>query len=192
MPDAFIHPLAEVSPLAHIGSDTRIWPFAQVREHAAIGSECIVGSGAYVDRNVGIGNRVKIQNGAQVFEGCTLKDGVFVGPRAVFTNDRNPRSINRDGSLKSGSDWVIAQTMVEFGASIGAGAVVVAGVTIGRYALIGAGAVVTKDVPDHAVVVGVPAKVVSYACRCGVSQPRGVAPGSSAGTCNSCGFAPFE
>jgi acetyltransferase-like isoleucine patch superfamily enzyme len=147
-----------------------------VREGAIIGEECILGKGAYVDRDVRIGNRVKIENRASLFRGLTVEDGVFIGPHVCFTNDRYPRAVKPDGSSLSDSDWRVVPTKVLQGASIGAGAVVLPGVTIGRWALIGAGALVTHDVPDHALALGHPARVVGWVCRCG----RPLAPGDSA------------
>jgi UDP-2-acetamido-3-amino-2,3-dideoxy-glucuronate N-acetyltransferase len=164
---ATIHPSADVSPSASIGMGTRIWHEAQVREGASIGDNCIVGKGAYIDFDVTIGNSVKIQNRASIFHGTTIEDGVFVGPHVVFTNDLRPRAINPDGSLKSDDDWVVGPIVVHYGASVGAGAVVLPGVEIGRFALIGAGAVVTRSAPDHAIVVGNPARLVGHACACG-------------------------
>ena len=162
-----IHPTAEVSPDASIGEGTQIWHHAQVREGARIGDECIVGKGVYVDRDVTIGSRCKLQNRASVYHGVTLEDGVFVGPHALFANDRFPRAINPDGALKSDDDWEICKTHVGYGASIGAGAVILPGVRIGRWALVAAGAVVTADVRERAVVKGNPARFAGWACDCG-------------------------
>ena len=161
-----IHPTAEVSPQATIGPGSRIWHHAQVRERASLGANCIVGKGAYIDYAVSIGRNVKIQNNSCLYHGVELEDGVFVGPGAIVTNDRLPRAINPDGTLKSGSDWSVTRTLIKRGASIGAGAVVLAGVTIGAFALVGAGAVVTHDVPDYGLVYGNPARHYGYVCRC--------------------------
>lgn len=163
----FIHPTAEVDPRASIGQGCRIWHHAQIREDAVLGPDCIVGKGAYIDAGVRIGARCKIQNYACLFRGTTLEDGVFVGPGALLANDRYPRAVNPDGSLKRDSDWEVAPVLVRFGASVGAGAVVLPGVTIGRWALVAAGAVVGRDVPDHALVAGVPARLAGWACVCG-------------------------
>ncbi len=162
-----IHPSADVSPDASIGPGTRIWHEAQVREAARLGADCIVGKGAYIDFGVQVGDRVKIQNRASVYHGTTLEDGVFVGPHVVFTNDLRPRAINPDGTLKSDDDWAVGPIVVRHGASVGAAAVVLPGVEIGRFALVGAGSVVTRSVPDHVIVVGNPARPVGYACACG-------------------------
>jgi UDP-2-acetamido-3-amino-2,3-dideoxy-glucuronate N-acetyltransferase len=162
-----IHPTADVSPTAEIGHGTRIWHQAQVRENARIGANCIVGKGAYIDFGVQIGDNVKIQNGVFVYHGVTIEEGVFVGPRVCFTNDMFPRAINPDGGLKTDADWEVGTTLVRYGASLGAGAIVLPNVTIGRFALVGAGAVVTKDVPDHGLVLGNPARLVGFVCGCG-------------------------
>ncbi len=162
-----IHPTADVAPNAQIGDGTRIWHHAQVREGARLGRNCIVGKGVYVDFGVSIGNNVKIQNGAFIYHGVTIEDGVFIGPRACLANDKLPRAINPDGSLKQDADWEVGHILVCYGASIGAGAIVLPDVTIGRFAMVGAGALVTKDVPGHGLVVGVPARLVGYVCECG-------------------------
>jgi UDP-2-acetamido-3-amino-2,3-dideoxy-glucuronate N-acetyltransferase len=157
-----IHPNAEVSPDAEIGDGSIIWRNVQIREQTRLGWNCIVGQSAYIDFAVVIGDNVKIQNNASLYHGLELEDGVFVGPHVIFTNDRIPRAINPDGSLKSADDWIVGRTRVCYGAAVGAGAVIVTGVTIGRWAMIGSGAVVTKDVPDHALVVGSPARILGY------------------------------
>lgn len=164
---ATIHPTADVSPDAQIGEGTRVWHQAQVREGARVGRECILGKGVYVDRDVVVGDRCKIQNGASLFHGVTLEDGVFVGPHVVFANDRFPRAVNPDGGLKSDNDWDEEPVLVRQGASLGAGAVVLPGVTIGAWAMVGAGAVVAGDVPAHAIVKGNPARIGGWACTCG-------------------------
>lgn len=165
--DLRIHPTADVSPEAQIGPGTRIWHQAQVREGARIGAECIIGKGAYIDFDVQIGSRVKIQNYALVYQGVTVEDGVFIGPRVCLTNDRLPRAITPGGDLKGTADWEVGRILVRYGASIGAGAIVLPGVTIGRFAMVGAGAVVTRDVPDHGLAVGQPARRIGYVCACG-------------------------
>lgn len=162
----YVHPTAEVSPDARVGAGTRIWRQAHVRERARIGEQCNIGKGVYIDAHVQIGSMVKIQNHASLFEGVTLEDGVFIGPHVCFTNDLAPRAITPDGRLKSANDWTITPTLVKYGASIGAGAVIVCGITIGTFALVGAGAVVTRDVPPHALVFGNPARHHGYVCRC--------------------------
>lgn len=162
----YIHPTAEVSPLATVGAGTRIWRQAHVREHALVGENCNIGKGVYIDAHVRIGSCVKIQNHASLFEGLTLEDGVFVGPHVCFTNDLAPRAITPDGKLKTADDWQITPTLVRYGASIGAGSVILCGITIGTFALIGAGSMVTRDVAPHALVLGNPARQQGYVCRC--------------------------
>lgn len=163
-----IAPSADVSPNATIGEGSSIWHLAQVREEAELGENCIVGRGAYVGTGVVIGDNVKIQNYALVYEPAVVADGAFIGPAAVFTNDHFPRSVNPDGSQKSSHDWEPVGVTVREGASIGARAVCVAPVTIGRWAMVAAGATVVKDVPDFALVVGVPARRIGWVGRAGV------------------------
>lgn len=162
-----IHPTADVSPHATIGQDTRIWNYAQIREGAVIGAECIIGRDVYVDADVQIGNRVKVQNSALLYGGAVIADGVFIGPRVCLTNDRYPRAITPDGLLKGIDDWTQGEIYIGYGASIGAGAIVVTGVRIGAFAMVAAGAVVTCDVPDYGLVMGVPARLVGFVCACG-------------------------
>ena len=162
-----IHRTADVSKDAQVGDGTRIWHEAQVREGARIGAECVVGKGVYIDAGVVVGDRCKIENRASLFHGLTLEDGVFVGPHAIFANDRFPRAVNPDLTLKSDTDWIVEPSLVRHGASVGAGAVVLPGVTIGPWAMIGAGSVVTASVPAHAIVRGNPARIVGWACVCG-------------------------
>ncbi|MEM2125325.1 MAG: acyltransferase [Candidatus Methanosuratincola sp.] len=164
--EVFVHQSAVVSPLSEIGAGTRIWNHSQVRENVHIGSGCILGKDVYVDFNVTIGDNVKIQNGALIYHGTTIESGVFVGPGVIFTNDKLPRAINPDGSLKGDEDWEVGETLVRYGASIGAGAVILPGLTIGKFAMVGAGAIVTRSVPDHALVIGNPARQVGYVCKC--------------------------
>lgn len=162
-----IHKTAEVSQKAKIGEGTQIWHYVQIREDAQVGDNCILGKNVYIDFGVKIGNNCKIQNNASIFHGSILEDGVFIGPHVILTNDKNPRAINPEGSLKKGSDWEVGEILVKKGASIGAGAVILPGVTIGEFALIGSGAVVTKNVPDFGLVYGNPAQIKGYICKCG-------------------------
>ena len=158
---------ADVSDRAEIGEGSRIWHLAQIRENAVLGESCVVGRGAYVGPGVQVGQHCKIQNYALVYEPARLGDGVFIGPAVVLTNDTFPRAVNPDGSLKSPDDWISVGVTVHEGAAIGACAVCIAPLTIGRWATIAAGAVVAKDVPDFALMVGVPAKRVGWVGKAG-------------------------
>lgn len=159
---------ADVDSRAEIGDDSSIWHLAQVREGVRMGRGCIVGRGAYIGTGVQMGDHCKVQNYALVYEPAVLEDGVFIGPAVVLTNDTFPRAVNPDGSLKSAHDWEPTGVTIREGASIGARAVCVAPVTIGRWATVAAGSVVTRDVPDFALVAGVPARRIKWVGRAGV------------------------
>jgi UDP-2-acetamido-3-amino-2,3-dideoxy-glucuronate N-acetyltransferase len=159
---------ADVDERATLGPGTTVWHLAQVRENARLGQNCIVGRGAYVGPGVIIGDNVKLQNYALVYEPARLEDGVFIGPAVVLTNDMYPRSTDVAGKVKRPEDWDARGVIVREGASLGARAVIVAGAVIGRWALIAAGAVVTRDVPDFALVAGVPARRIGWVGRAGV------------------------
>ena len=159
---------ADVDDRAVIGPGSSVWHLAQVRENAVLGRNCIVGRGAYVGTGVRVGDNCKIQNYALVYEPAVLENGVFVGPAAVLTNDTFPRSVNPDGTVKSSADWHLVGVVLREGCAIGARAVCVAPVTIGRWATVAAGAVVIRDVPDFALVAGVPARRVKWVGRAGV------------------------
>jgi UDP-2-acetamido-3-amino-2,3-dideoxy-glucuronate N-acetyltransferase len=166
-PSARVHASADLEDDVSVGPGTSIWHRAQIRVGARIGAECIIGRDAFIDEGVQLGNRVKVQNGALVYHGVTVDDGVFIGPGAILTNDRFPRAITSTGELSRADDWIVSPIRIRLGASIGAGAVVVAGVDVGSFALVGAGSVVTRPVPDYALVVGNPARRIGWVCACG-------------------------
>ncbi|MGZ3504346.1 MAG: DapH/DapD/GlmU-related protein [Vulcanimicrobiaceae bacterium] len=174
----FVHESSYVDEPSSIGENTKIWHFSHVLAGCEIGSNCNIGQNVVIGPRVRIGDRVKIQNNVSVYEGVELEDEVFCGPSMVFTNVFTPRS----GTPRNSSDDYL-RTLVKKGASIGANATVVCGNTIGSYAFVGAGSVVTKDVPDFAVVYGNPARVHGYACECGLKLEFN---GDSA-SCTECG-----
>jgi len=162
-----VQPTAQVDESAQIGDGSSVWELAQIRENAKLGNDCVIGRGAYVGTGVVIGQRCKLQNYALVYEPASLGDGVFVGPAAVLTNDEYPRSVDPAGNLKRASDWQPVGVEVAEGASLGARSVCVAPVRVGRWAMVAAGAVVTRDVPDFALVMGVPARQVGWVGKAG-------------------------
>ncbi|MDR1799154.1 MAG: N-acetyltransferase [Bifidobacteriaceae bacterium] len=165
--DYLVAPGADVDSRAVVGEGSKIWHLAQVREEAVLGRGCIIGRGAYIGTGVKLGDNCKVQNYALVYEPAVIADGVFIGPAAVLTNDTYPRAVSPDGSLKGGDDWEHVGVTIEVGAAIGARAVCVAPVTIGAWATVGSGAVVVKDVPAFALVVGVPARRIGWVGKAG-------------------------
>lgn len=157
-----VAPGADVDSRATIGGGSKVWHLAQVREDVVMGTNCIIGRGAYIGTGVQMGDNCKVQNYALVYEPAVLADGVFIGPAVVLTNDTYPRAINSDGTLKSAHDWEPVGVTIKTGASIGARSTCVAPVTIGAWALVAAGSVVVKDVPDYALVAGVPARRLGW------------------------------
>lgn len=172
---ASVHPSAVIDEGAVIGADTRVWHFAHVMGGARIGKGCVIGHGCFIG-NVVIGDGVRIQNHVSVFDGVTLEDDVFVGPSCTFTNVKRPRAA-------ISQKHAFAPTVIRRGATLGAGVTVVCGVTIGEHAMVAAGAVVTRDVPAHALLAGVPGRVHGFVCACGASLDDGA---RGAATCPAC------
>lgn len=163
-PKFFKHPKALVSPKAKIGLGTRVWAFVNIQDGAWIGQGCNICDGCYIENGSRIGNHVTLKNGVNVWQGITIEDDVFCGANTAFINDRLPRSHRKD-------PWVLEKTLVKKGATIGSNSAILCGIQIGNYAFVGAGSVVTKDVPDYAIVVGNPARIRGYACCCGKKLP---------------------
>jgi UDP-2-acetamido-3-amino-2,3-dideoxy-glucuronate N-acetyltransferase len=177
----FAHESAYVDLPCEIGAGTKIWHFSHIMKDCRIGQRCNIGQNVVISPQVTIGNNVKIQNNVSVYTGCILEDDVFCGPSMVFTNVINPRShVVRRDEYKT--------TLVRTGASMGANSTIVCGVTIGRYAFVGAGAVVTRDVPDYALIYGNPAKQRGWVCACGVKLPFGNGTQPETVSCASCGL----
>ena len=181
----FVHKSSYVDDNVEIGSGTKIWHFCHILTNARIGENCIIGQNVCIERDVIVGNRCKIQNNVSIYTGVTLEDEVFCGPSCVFTNVYNPRAfIERKAEFRP--------TLVKRGATIGANATIVCGVVIGCYAMIAAGAVVKQDVPDYAIVAGVPARQTGWTCKCGTTlnfNRRTSATGNMASetVCSYCG-----
>jgi UDP-2-acetamido-3-amino-2,3-dideoxy-glucuronate N-acetyltransferase len=167
MPTSYwAHPTAVLDEPVDIGPDTRIWHFCHVMTGAHVGPGCTLGQNVFVGGRAIVGRGCRVQNNVSIYDGVVLEDEVFVGPSAVFTNVKNPRAfIDRKQEYR--------ETRIRRGASIGANATIVCGIQIGQYAFVAAGAVVTKDVPEHALVMGVPARIAGWVCRCGVSLVEG-------------------
>lgn len=172
--DRYIHESSYIDEDVSIGSGTKIWHFCHIQKGAVIGERCSLGQNVNVSNNVHIGSGCKIQNNVSIYEGVELEDDVFCGPSCVFTNDLTPRAKYPKGSSH------YKKTLIRQGTSIGANATVVCGHTVGRWALIGAGAVVAENVPDHALMLGVPAKRKGWVCECGAILPASLA-------CQECG-----
>ncbi|MBT8172229.1 N-acetyltransferase [Candidatus Bathyarchaeota archaeon] len=156
----YVDSTAIIDKESKIGKGTKIWHFVHIMENSKIGIECVISDYVYVGKGVTIGNNVKLENRVTIYEGVTIEDDVFVGPHVTFTNDLNPRSF--------ANHWKKRYTYVKKGSSIGAGTVIICGITINEYALVGAGSVVTENVPAHALVYGNPAKIRGFVCRCGI------------------------
>ena len=185
MKNVFVHPTA-LMETEEIGEGTRVWAYAHVMEGARVGRSCNIGDHCFIESGVEVGDGVTLKNGNMLFEGVTIRDGAFVGPHVFFTNDRYPRSrwLPQARSRYDDRGWLLP-TLIEQGATLGAGAVLLAGVTVGEYAMVGVGAVVTKDIPAYALARGNPARARGWVCRCG--QPLKFSGGFS--VCAMCGLA---
>jgi UDP-2-acetamido-3-amino-2,3-dideoxy-glucuronate N-acetyltransferase len=180
MPDDFVHPSSYVDEGAIIGPDTRIWHFCHIMAGAVLGRDCSLGQNVFIASGVVVGNNVKIQNNVSLYSGVVIEDDAFLGPSMVFTNVVNPRShISRKHEYQP--------TLVRQGASIGANATLVCGITLGRYSFVGAGSVVTRDVPDYALVYGNPARLRGWMCQCGIELLFQQVGGLDQAICAACG-----
>ncbi len=180
MSEYFVHESSFVDEGAEIGAGTKIWHFCHVMPRARIGKDCNIGQNVFIGSDTQIGNQVKIQNNVSVYSGVNLEDDVFLGPSMVFTNVINPRSqVNRRDEFQT--------TQVERGATIGANATILCGITLGEYAFVGAGSVVTRDVPAYALVHGNPARTQGWMCQCGHKLKFGEEHGQETTTCRECG-----
>lgn len=178
--DYFVHESSYVDEDAQIGMGTKIWHFSHIMGNTKIGECCNIGQNVFVAADVTIGNNVKIQNNVSLYTGVAIEDGVFLGPSVVLTNVINPRShVSRKDEYKA--------TLIKQGASVGANATIVCGVTLGRYCFIGAGSVVTRNVPDYALVYGNPGRIRGWMCKCGVRLEVEMLDGQEQAVCSECG-----
>jgi acetyltransferase-like isoleucine patch superfamily enzyme len=196
-PSARVDATADLEPDSSVGSGSSIGQRARLGAGTRVGVDCTVGPDVFIDAGVVIGDRVQVHRGVLIYEGVGIADGVFIGPGAILTNDRYPRAVTSTGELARAADRPIVPSTLAEGCTIGAGAVVVAGVAIGAWSMVGAGAVVTRDVPNHALVVGSPAHRIGWVCACGArlvdskGEPMAAEPGRYAAhqelICPSCG-----
>ncbi len=182
-PSFYVHPTALVET-TQIGKGSRIWAFTHIMNGVSIGEDCNIGDHCFVEKGVVIGNCVTIKNGNMLFEGITLEDGVFVGPHVFFTNDLYPRSprLSEARERYENHDW-FKPTLIKYGATLGAGAIILAGVTIGEFCTVGAGALVTHDTKPYSLVIGNPAQQYGWVCKCGLKLHEV----ESGARCTSCG-----
>lgn len=181
---SFISEKADIASNAVVPASASVWHYAQIRENAKLGEHNIIGRGAYIGAGVELGDNCKIQNYALIYEPAHLGHGVFIGPAAILTNDEYPRAVNPDGSIKSGNDWKAVGVTIGDGASVGANSTCIAPIQIGKWALIGSGSVVTRDVPDYALVAGNPARRIGWVGKTG---HRLISTGEKTWTCPDSG-----
>ncbi len=167
MADYFVHDTANIEDNVEIGEGSKIWAYSHIRKDSKIGKNCIIAEGVFIDEKSIIGENCKIQNHAIVYHQAILEGGVFIGPNVCFTNDKQPRAINPDGTLKSADDWTASEIKIGTGAAIGGHSCITPGVTIGKWAMAGSGSVITKDIPDYGLVYGNPARLHGFVCACG-------------------------
>ena len=184
MSEPYIHPTALVET-ENIGEDTKIWAFTHIMKNVPVGANCNIGDNCFIETGAVVGNNVTIKNSNMLFEGITLEDGVFVGPHVFFTNDRFPRSARLpEASMRYTDHEWFAATTIKYGATLGAAAVILPGVTVGKFAMVGAGAIVTKDIPAQALAIGNPARIVGWVCECGTKLTFD---STDQATCKACG-----
>ena len=168
----FVHKTAIIEANVKIGRGTKVWHFSHLRRGTKIGKNCVIGKAVFIDFDSEIGDNVKIQNHAIIYHQAIIEDGVFIGPNVCFTNDKIPRAINPDGSIKNADDWQSSTIHIRRGASIGAHSVILPNIEIGEAALVGSGSVVTKNIPAFALVFGNPARLRGFVCQCGKKFTR--------------------
>jgi len=163
----FTHDTANIEDNVTIGDGSKVWAYAHVRGGTKMGKNCVISEGVFIDTETEMGDNCKVQNHAIVYHKSILGNGVFIGPNVCFTNDKIPRAINPDGTIKSADDWEASTIKIGEGAAIGAHSCITPGVTVGAWAMAGSGSVITKDVPDFALVYGNPARIRGFVCMCG-------------------------
>ncbi len=184
----YIHKTTVIDDGCKVGEGSKVWHFVHIREGVSIGKECIIGQSVYLDSGVKIGDRVKIGNNCSIYRKCKIGNGVLIGPHVIILNDKTPRAVNPDGSLKGDKDWDIGRVEIGEGASIGAGSIVLPNVKMGSWSMVGAGSLVTKDVPENGLVYGSPTRLRGFVCKCGKTLSVGKSIGEYFFMLCSCGI----